>query len=485
MRLLATLLAVLLCAWALPVLAEDSAEPGHAVIQRARADAALLLPQIGLGGSDKASLDPDTMVVRDFKIDVEGAEKFKGHVAHPAGLDRSRKYALVFALVGEGIKGAEDAKFAGRLSNARDPLILCTLSFCVGRESEDFIRVENIADDAVNHRAFAYVLRKVMDEQPVDKDRVFLLGQGFSQSDAWEWARELWREAPDEFPFRALLFHGFPTGRNVHDMPPVPLILTCDDILMQVTDRAQRLERTPRHFANDWMARGAPCQFHVIPTEFFMASNRWLLIHRDAISSLGGPGPREYFDPDRVVGVITDADKVPFADSADGYVQEIVNLARLEEWERAARRAAEIQADRRINNRDKRMLSNFMREFDRYVKSEAERLNRSLEVSINADVWPHALHHMRMKAFAEAFSDARWFESKPYAANLEKLRTYGPAKRDAERRERLLEAVRHELDGNRAEAKRIYQEVAAHRTQDGGVSNWPRAAEYRLSWWSD
>ena len=75
--------------------------------------------------------------------------------------------------------------------------------------------------------------------------------------------------------------------------------------------------------------------------------------------------------------------------------------------------------------------------------------------------------------------------TKKYGDTLEALKTFGPAKRDEARKQKMLDALKLELEGKRDEAKAIYQELAKQQKEDGGVSDWPFAAEYRLSWWTD
>ena len=40
-----------------------------------------------------------------------------------------------------------------------------------------------------------------------------------------------------------------------------------------------------------------------------------------------------------------------------------------------------------------------------------------------------------------------------------------------------------EQSGKRDEAKPLYEALAAREAEDGGISDWPRAAKYRLLWW--
>ncbi|MCZ7604614.1 MAG: hypothetical protein M5U25_00790 [Planctomycetota bacterium] len=161
----------------------------------------------------------------------------------------------------------------------------------------------------------------------------------------------------------------------------------------------------------------------------------------------------------------------------------MIAYAKTEDWMLAWERGNNVLNDKNIKTKDKRELKDFMKEFEKYVKSELERLDASIQKSIKADFWPNTWHWQRMKAMQEAFGELDWYKKKNYARTLETLKTYGPAQRDQARKEKLFEAVKLELAGKRDEAKKIYQEIAGQKKDDGGVSTWPYAAEYRLSWW--
>jgi hypothetical protein len=212
---------------------------------------------------------------------------------------------------------------------------------------------------------------------------------------------------------------------------------------------------------------------------------RWQVIMRDAIQTLGGPGAREYADARPPIGVPTKADEVPFADSNDPIVAEVVGIAKAEDWPRAARRLKEAAENKSVKSKDKKAVLDFQKIFEKYVKDEMKRCSDSIETSIKAEAWAHSLRKTRLASMVEAFGNEAWCKGKPYAANLEALKTYPVAVRENERREKMLAAVRKELAGEREDAKKMYEEIVAMKSQDGGHSDWPRAAEYRLSWWQD
>jgi hypothetical protein len=238
--------------------------------------------------------------------------------------------------------------------------------------------------------------------------------------------------------------------------------------------------------ANRLMARGIPAEYHIFKASWMTSEpDRMIHIHRAAINKLGGPGAEE-MPPDegRYLGVKTDADKVPFAESTDPWINEIVQLAQGELWKQAFDRGNGILNDKTIKTKDKKDLKEFMtKTYDKYIKTELERLEKSLQTSIKNDFWPNTWHHERMKAMHEAFKDQDWYIKKPYSKTLETIKTYGPAQRDAARKVKMLAAVQLELEGKRDEAKAAYQEIAKQIKEDGGVSLWPHAAAYRLTWW--
>jgi predicted esterase len=471
---------------AVSLISADS-EPGEAIRARASADAEKLLPQTGPGGSDTAHLDAVEAVHRSFAVEVEGCEKCRAHLAIQAGMNRSRKHALVVAVTG-GYDLEQHMQAVSRMSGGHDPLVFCSLMYTQARNVSDdpdveIVMYENIIEDDKIAEAFAWLLEKVKKEQPIDPDRIFLFGMDSGASEALDVASRLWEKDPDKFPFRAVLLEGLHFMPHRMNLPPVPYVFSYErGTVIRGGQGSARL-------ANNLLAQGIPVQFHTYGGSGLRIGSalpsRMLMIHRDAIAGMGGPGAPSYPPERPMPGVITDADKVPFADSEDRYVREVVNLARQEMWVRAKQHMENVLDNRNINARDKRELRNFQREFDRWAKSEMERCNRSVEVSLNADMWPHHLHLSRLKALVEAYKDDRWLQGKPFAANLEKVRTFGPAQRDAERREIMMKALRTEMEGDRQEARKLYEELAARKNEDGGFSDWPFAAEYRLSWWTD
>lgn len=475
----------------------ETPEPGKKIRERTTNDVAVLLPQAGAGGSPTAKCEAEVGTPKQVKIEAEGAEKLKGYVITPSGMDKAKKYGLVFSFVGDAAKDCkEEVKVAAAMSDGRDPLIACAVEFRLERKIEDnFYSIEYIEQDAtIRHAAYSWLLQKVMKDYPVDPERVFVVGAWGDNRDVTEWAKDLWNTDADKFPFRAILMDGLPSDR-ADALPPVPLIITNDKYFSGSVKTKRRAQNaaSPLRAVNELMAMGIPCQFHEYESKFVAISfergdymrGRWQVIMRDAIQTLGGPGLREYADGKPAIGVVTKVDAPPFADSNDPIVADVINIARAEEWGRAARRMKAALDDKSVKPKDKKGVQDFQKTFEKYVKDEMERCNKSIETSIKADAWAHSLHKARLAAMVEAFKDEKWCQGKPYAANLEKLKAYPLALREKARRDKMLEAVRMELTGDRAKAKELYQAMVKMKEEDGGYSDWPRAAEYRLSWWAD
>lgn len=464
---------------------DEEAQPGAKILERTRADSALLLPQAGSGGSDKSRLNVSEQKQTEFKVEVEGCDKLKAFLSTPIGLDKSRKYALVIALNGSGYETADDLKSAARLSSGRDPLILASLQYSAERAiNEDISVIEPLVEPEKLQEAFGWLLKKVMTDQPVDPQRVFLFGGRGANDEAVAWARQLWEDDPDAFPFRACLYDGPMWGFDAEAAPPVPTVFSVMDWDVEGIDEKEK-KRSPAAFANKLMARGVPAEYHIFKADFMTAEpERLIQIHRAAINRLGGPGAEEYPpDESRYLGTKTAADDLPWSEHKDPWANEVIAYAKSEDWKLAWERGNNVLNDKNIKTKEKRELKDFMKEFEKYVKSELERLDASIQKSIKADFWPNTWHWQRLKAMQEAFGELDWYKKKNYAQTLETLKTYGPAKRDQARKEKLFEAVKLELEGKRDEAKKIYQEIAGQKKDDGGVSTWPYAAEYRLSWW--
>lgn len=466
---------------------EKEVVPGQKTIDRTAKDVALLLPQRGLGGSDKAALDGEPGTPKAFKFESEGqgADKIKAWVATPPGMDKARKHALVFAFAGSGDADApKDITMVTVMNQSRDPLIVMCMQYREAKDmGEGFSMLEYVAEKDVRRAAYDAALAKALTEFPVDPERVFLMGCAGGDDDVMDYAQYRWSLDSDNFPFRAILVDGL-VRFDAADLPPVSMVVCVDAELAKMNAKWGG-KLSPKQTANAMLARGIPCQYHEYQYQMFADTWRWQFILRDAIHTLGGPGAREYADSRPVIGVVAPADALPFKDSNDPVITEVLMIAKNEEWGRAHKRLKAGLEDKTVKAKDKKPLQDFAKEWDKYIKAEMDRLNKSIETSIKGEAWAHSLHRARLSAMLEAFKDEKWLVGKPYQANLDKLKTYPPAVRDNARREKTLEAIRLELGGERAKAKAAFQELAKQKTQDGGYSDWPRAAEYRLSWWEE
>lgn len=469
---------------------ETEVQPGAAVIERAQKDAALLLPQSGVGGSPKIKLERDEHKQTEFKVAVEGCDELRAYFSVPLGADKSRKHALVFSFTSGGEDIAEELTDVARLSSGRDPIILVGLKYVREKEvGEGFYMLEDMVEDDKLWEACDWVLAKTLKEQPVDPTRVFIGGFQGGDDKANGWAKHLWKSDPDKFPFRARLFHGPTFEDDITGLPPVPTIFSITGFDVEMF-RQFESEDTPKRLANKLRAAGIPAQYHEYgdanDLDLLMNDERWVQIHRAAINTLGGPGAEEYPpDEKRYLGVKTDEDNLPWTEHKDPWANEVIAMAAAENWKGAWARGNNVLEDKNIKSKEKRELKDFMKDFEKYVKDELDRLDASLQRSIEKDFWPNTWHHQRMKAMQQAFKDESWFSKKGYAKTLETLKTYGPASRDKVRKEKMFEAVKLELTGKRDEAKKIYDALVKQKSEDGGVSEWPHAAEYRLSWWDE
>jgi hypothetical protein len=466
---------------------DEEAVPGAKILERTKADVLLLLPQAGSGGSDKIPLNRDEQKQTEIKIEVEGCEELRGYVSTPIGMDKAKKHAFVFAL-GGGLYAKEDLERAARLSSGRDPVILAGIQYYKEEKAgENATIITRLAGKDELFAACDWLMKKVLAEYPVDTTRVFVFGERSCNESVAEWAAELWATDADAFPFRACLYDGLFFEFDPDAAPPVAHVFSLMD--WEVEDvkgmKGGPIKGSATH-ANALMARGIPAEYHIFKADWMTSRpDRMIHIHRAAINRLGGPGAEEMPpDESRYLGVKTDADKVPFAESTDPWINELVTLCHAELWKQARERGQGILDDKTIKAKDKKELKEFMtKTFDKYVKAELERLEKSLQTSIKNDFWPNTWHHERMKAMHEAFKEQDWYIKKPYSKTLETIKTYGPATRDAARKVKMFDAVKLELEGKRDEAKKAYQEIAKQKKEDGGVSLWPHAAEYRLSWW--
>jgi len=106
---------------------------------------------------------------------------------------------------------------------------------------------------------------------------------------------------------------------------------------------------------------------------------------------------------------------------------------------------------------------------------------------MKAEKFPAGWVVKRMQALIAAYTTESWVTNKGYTALLDKLANeFEPAKREKEREEAFTQACALEREpGKRADARAAYEALAKRAAEDNSASVWPRAAEYRLKWWTD
>jgi hypothetical protein len=458
-------------------------EPGDKIMARTAKDIELLLPQNGIGGTDKLQLESLEPVVKDMKIEVEGCDKGKAHIALPAGMDRNRKHALVISFNG-GLEAGKAMTDISKIGGGKDPLLFCALTYSKMTEvSENSFTFERLIDRDAIGAGYSWLLKKVQADYPVDPERIFILGEDGGSGDALEFAKELWMADPDAFPARAVLLDGVVGESYSPSFPPVPYIVSVDTLF---GNRRSGWVEEIRKFVNDMRSNGLPAQYHEYRGSLTGTAPRRMFILRDAIATLGGPGVPDYPKERPMPGVIVEADKLPWTvdNTADLNIRQVVAFLEQGQWADARERLESLLGGK-MSSKEKREMKSFQKDFEKYAKNEIDRCHASVEMSLKADVWPHHLHHSRLKALCNAFKDERWVQGKKYGETLAALKTFGPAVRDEERKQQMLKAEKLELEGKREEAKKIYETLASQQKEDGGVSDWPFAAEYRLSWWKE
>ena len=466
---------------------DDETHPGQATIDRARKDAEAVLAQVAAGGSKDGRLDPYNTSIKELKISLEGCEEVKGLVSLPDVIRRDRKSALMFVFTGGVFSSSledtkRELKEIAAVSSMRDPVICCSLMYTKEvKEGKNTYRIEQLLEDEDLYKALRWLLDKVISDWPVDKERVFLANSWGGASDANAWLEHEWSESPEKFPFRARFLSGDAGFQFDREMPPIPAI--CITSKRQASmGKGYGDDYSVKSYANHMRRAGIPCQYHEVEEKFFSDHPHWLQVIRDGINSIGGPGMLT--DPTEKI-ISTEADKISFAGSRDQFVLEIQKLCKGEAWGAAVERMNEILADKEIKSKFKRELKKFEKELQKYVRTELDRLDASIMISVNAEMKPSTLHRRRMTAMVEAFKDESWVKNKPYAEHLELLNTYPPAKREAERLKKFKEATALEsTPGKWEEAQKLLSALAKDENADGG-SMWAKAAKYRLSWWHE
>ena len=461
--------------------AQDT-EPGARVRQRAAADAAVLLPQRGLGGTTAGGAAP-TRKSLDVAIGEPGCEKMTGHIELPDPLPEGRKLPLMLAFHGNGDSCKGRLRSYAGASTDRDPVIVIGVQYQQLKEdgrgqfnAPTLCSGEKILDGA------RWLLNKVLADYPIDRDRVFV--GGFSWGTAWasNMAQAEWANDRDAFPFRAVILSGSPAYGNQAQLPPVPWIFTYGSKETNVA--GNDVVGMVRRIANQMMTWGFPVQLHEIPGMGHSMSGRVVSIIRETINLCGGPGLVD----DAAAGGGSEAarEPLPFEPNEDPYVKEVVAMCNEDQWVEAVARVDEIERDRSIRGRDKKEIRNFDRNIEKIARVEFPKVEAALQAVADAEEYPAECDIARLKSIAAAFADASWLKGRDNPTEV--LDQFGddypPLVREREREADMRSAWALETS-DRAAAKTAYQALAARAKEDHGSSIWPTAAEYRLQWWVD
>ena len=476
---LATLLAAL-CS-----VAEDPApDPGARVRKRAAADAARLLPQRGLGGGETNPIVMGPAEFSEMKIEEPGCEKMTGYMSLPKTFDEPRKCALLFVFHGNGDRGKARVQVLSQITTDIDPVIVIGVQYQeLLADGSGKLGLPTLANPDVIVKGCRWLLDKTMKEQAVDPQRVFV--GGFSWGTAWStgWAEEWWKEEPATFPFRAIFLYSSGGAGSKTTIPPIPTVCTVGEL---ETEAAGNFEVLPavRHYANVIANWGLPVLYHEIPKMGHDVNFRCLQITRDLINDLGGPGSAAYTPVNG--SAVPRPEPLELARSDDKYVKELLALLADDRWPDAVARIAAIELDRKIPISDKRASLAFRTELQKLAQTELPRLDKLLLEAAKAEAVPSPFQVRRQKALVEAYAKWPWAQKRQYAETLAKFSDeYPPVARERVRENAMRDAWALEQSGKHDEAKPMYEALAARAGEDGGKSEWPRAAKYRLTWWVD
>lgn len=475
----------LLLALTVSVHAQDAQKPsekGEAVSARAKADAARLLPQRGLGGSETNDIKPNGTKFSECRIEAEGCEKMKGFLSVPEDLEPGKKYALLFVFHGNGDRGEARTRVLSQVTTRRDPVFVIGVQYQeLTEDGKGKMGLPTLAKPDKIIEGCKWLLAKTIKDQPIDTSRVFV--GGFSWGTAWTsgWCNKEWRENPDAFPFRAAFLYSSGGQGTKESMPPIPVISTVGENELQAKGNYEVLPAV-RHYSNVISAWGVPCQHHEIPGMGHDVNYRCLQITRDVINELGGPGAVPYASGPKAA-----PEPLPFEASDDPYVKEVTALCADDKWAEALKRIDAIDTDRKVKAKDKKAVKAFEKTLVDFAKKEMPRLDKLIAQEIKEEKMPGEFVLRRQRGLIEAFGAESWAKDRGFAQTLARINDdFPPVAREREREKLMRDALALEREnGKRAEAKAVYEKLAARKDEDRGASIWPKAAAYRLQWWLD
>ena len=470
--------AALVAALSTFTLAQEEPPPGQHVLDRLEADVSLLFPQVGCGGDETGRVTPDKLKYEECSIDVEGCEAMTGYLAIPEKLPAGRKVALMFVFHGNGDGGKGRVNNVSKASSERDPVITIGVQYQT-LEADGKTKFNNplAASQAKIIEGCRWFLNKVKADHAVDPERVFVSGFSMGTGYASAWARHEWEHNKAEYPFRACFLYSSAGAVNRENCPPIPFICTVGENETAVLGTIN-VVASVRQFCNALAAWGKPVQYHEIPGMGHAVNGRCLQITRDVMNQLGGPGMLPYAAAEAGLPPVFEANDDP-------YITEVINLCHAERWSEALARIEAIEKDRSISSKERRPVRSFEKEIEKAAKKLVKETHEAIQAAIKADRMPDQAQVKRLQGILEAWPEASWIAKRGYDKTLAFIEgDFPPAVRERERKQLLLDAVALESEqGKRADAKALYEKLAARAEEDEGRSAWPRAAAYRRTWW--
>ena len=460
---------------ALPCAAQDAEANKQKVAERGKRDAALILPQLGLGGEDTDALNPLKCTNKDWKpADEEVVDPIEAVWCVPDGVGDDKKLPLLITFHGDGGNAKGQANSVRRVSTEEDPVFVASVGW---QNSARSLRGGDVPGFVKQVRE---MMTAIQDDYSIDTNRIFMHGFSAGCTVTEFFLVEEWKSNPARMDIRAAFFSskGFDPRKNY---PPIPMIQTVGETEGNFHGQDQR--GAIRRMCNMARKAGLYVTYHEIPGRGHELAPRVMQIVRDHVQAFGGPGCDIYRT---ARGEQDPAPALPF-ESEDSYVNELIALCRADDWTGALRRAEEIGDDKELKSREKKEAKKFPKEMEKYAKKALPDLEERIETAMEAELFPPRWVVRRMKALCEAYADETWVKNRSYTELLSKLESdFEPAKREQEREEQFTQAEALEREsGKWTEAKALYDELLKRKDEDNGVSVWPKAAEYRLLWWTD
>lgn len=457
---------------------------GQRIIERARRDCGLLFPQTGLGGDPEAKMPRPTDKEADFlefKVESEGNNgmvAFKYVLKNP---QPGKKYPLMFTFHGNGELGSSNVRNLGPLLLGSDPCYVCGMQYqLLEADGKPKFNNPRNADMPTTSRAARWVLEKMLKDHPIDPDRVFAGGFSMGTSYSSAWALHEWQRNRDEFPLRGLFLFSSPGMVQRDAMPPIPVICTVGSDETAVLGTINVVENV-RQYCNLLFAWGLPCQYHEIPGMGHAVNARCICIARDVINLCGGPG-LQWKPPGSQAAM---PEPLPFKGD-DAITRELISLCNADDWAGAQKRIEEIWSNKKLKTKERQPAKDFEKEMDKFARSEITRLEKEVDKALKAQEMPRANQAKRLRALVAAYDGASWLKGKDPLAGLRKTESadFPPGMREAERAKMMSDALEYErTEGKRGEARKLYEALAKRKNEDKGASIWPKAAEFRLTWW--